>query len=90
MEPRGEPWRTKPRDARGLTKEFIRRAVKLGFPGLRFHDLRHQAITELAESGAPDATLMAVAGRLSPEMMEHYSHLRMAAKRAALDRPSGG
>ncbi len=32
--------------------------------GLRFHDLRHQAITEMAEAGASDATLMAVAGTL--------------------------
>ncbi|HEY4362193.1 MAG TPA: tyrosine-type recombinase/integrase [Bryobacteraceae bacterium] len=54
-----------------------RRATK-PVRGLRFHDLRHQAITELAEAGAPDATLMAVAGHLSREMMEHYSHVRMA------------
>jgi integrase len=60
------------------------------FLGLRFHDLRHQAITELAEAGAPDATLMAVAGHLSREMLEHYSHVRMAAKREALDKLSGG
>lgn len=58
--------------------------------GLRFHDLRHQAITELAEAGAPDATLIALAGHLSHEMMEHYSHVRMAAKRDALDKLSGG
>jgi len=58
--------------------------------GLRFHDLRHQAITELAESGAPDATLAAVAGHLSREMLEHYSHVRMAAKREALDKLAGG
>ena len=31
---------TRPRDARSLTKEFVRRARKLGFPALRFHDLR--------------------------------------------------
>jgi integrase len=57
---------------------------------LQFHDLRHQAITELAEAGAPDATIEALAGHLSREMMEHYSHVRMAAKRAALDRLAGG
>jgi integrase len=57
---------------------------------LRFHDLRHQAITELAEAGAPDATIEALAGHLSREMLEHYSHVRMAAKRAALDRLAGG
>jgi integrase len=56
------------------------------YRGLRFHDLRHQAITELAEAGASDATLMAVAGHMSRRMLEHYSHVRMAAKRTALDK----
>lgn len=60
------------------------------FRGFRFHGLRHQAITELAETGAPDATIMALAGHLSREMMEHYSHVRMAAKRTALDQLSTG
>src|SRR5271165_2837003 len=43
------------------------------------------AITELAEQGASDATVMALAGHLSRAMMEHYSHVRMEAKRAAVD-----
>jgi hypothetical protein len=55
------------------------------FTGLRFHDLRHQAITELAERGSSDATIMALAGHMSREMLEHYSHVRMQAKRAAVD-----
>lgn len=63
---------------------------KAGLPGFRFHDLRHQAITELAESGAPDATLKAIAGHLSQRMLEHYSHVRMAAKREALAKLEGG
>lgn len=58
--------------------------------GLRFHDLRHQAITEMAETGASDATLMAVAGHMSRRMLEHYSHVRMAAKRSALDKLESG
>ena len=57
---------------------------------LRFHDLRHQAITELAEAGVSDATLMALAGHMSREMLEHYSHVRLAAKRAAIDMLAGG
>jgi integrase len=73
---------------RGAKAAWRRAAAPL--KGLRFHDLRHQAITELAESGAPDATLMAVAGHLSREMMEHYSHVRMAAKREAIDKLAGG
>ena len=58
--------------------------------GLRFHDLRHQAITEMAEAGASDATMMAVAGHVSRRMMEHYSHVRMAAKRSVLEKMESG
>src|ERR1700730_4005514 len=56
-----------------------------GLPGLRFHDLRHHAITELAESSSSDQTIMAIAGHVSPKMLAHYSHIRLAAKRKALD-----
>ena len=61
-----------------------------GLKGFRFHDLRHQAITELSEGGASDATMMAVSGHLSKRMLEHYSHVRMAAKRTAIDALGGG
>jgi integrase len=52
---------------------------------LRFHDLRHTCITKLAESQASEQTLMAIAGHVSRKMIEHYSHIRMEAKRVALD-----
>jgi hypothetical protein len=42
-----------------------------GLAGFRFHDLRHHAITELAESGASDQTIMAIAEHVSREMLEH-------------------
>jgi integrase len=51
----------------------------------RFNDLRHTCITKLAEGQASEQTIMAIAGHLSRTMLEHYSHIRMAAKRAALD-----
>lgn len=53
--------------------------------GLRFHDLRHTCITKLAEGQASEQTIMAIAGHVSRKMLEHYSHIRMEAKRAALD-----
>jgi integrase len=53
--------------------------------GLRFHDLRHHAITELAEGQASDQTIRSIAGHVSQKMLEHYSHIRLDAKRAALD-----
>jgi integrase len=59
--------------------------VKSPFDGFRFHDLRHQAITELAESKASDSTIMSIAGHVSRKMLAHYSHVRLDAKRNALD-----
>ena len=42
---------TCPRDARSVTKVFSRRAAKLGFPELRFHDLRGTHDTLLLDAG---------------------------------------
>ena len=61
-----------------------------GLKGFRFHDLRHTAITEMAEAGAPDATLMAISGHMSRRMLEHYSHVRMKAKREVVEKLSSG
>jgi integrase len=58
-----------------------------GLPGLRFHDLRHTVITELAEMGVADHVLESISGHLSRRMLEHYSHIRIDAKRQALDAP---
>jgi integrase len=57
--------------------------VRSPLHGLRFHDPRHHAITELAESQASERTIMAIAGHVSTRMLEHYSHIRMDAKRKA-------
>jgi len=58
---------------------------KAGLPGLRFHDLRHTIITELAEAGVPDHVMESISGHLSRRMLEHYSHVRIEAKRNALE-----
>ncbi len=60
-------------------------ALKRARLQIRFHDLRHTCITKLAESQVSEQTLMAIAGHVSRKMIEHYSHIRMEAKRAALD-----
>jgi integrase len=51
----------------------------------RLHDTRHTLITELAESGAGEETIMDIAGHVSRQMLRHYSHIRMEAKRDALE-----
>lgn len=72
-------------------RSLVRATAKLAgedgvaFRGLRFHDLRHTSITCLAESGASDQTIMSIAGHLDRSMLEHYSHIRMDAKRKAVE-----
>ena len=51
----------------------------------RWHDNRHTLVTELAESGAGDEVIMSIAGHVSRAMLSRYSHIRMEAKRRALD-----
>ena len=58
----------------------------------RFHDTRHTFVTDLAESpDASDEVIRDMAGHVSKDMLKHYSHIRMQAKRRAvesLSRPS--
>jgi integrase len=58
--------------------------TKAGIVG-RWHDTRHTLVTELAESGAGDQTIMDIAGHVSRQMLARYSHIRMDAKRKALE-----
>ena len=51
----------------------------------RWHDNRHTLITDLAESGAGDETIRDIAGHVSRKTLSHYSHIRMQAKRNALE-----
>jgi integrase len=52
---------------------------------IRLHDLRHTLITKLAEAGAGDETIMAIAGHVSRRMLSRYAHIRTEAKRKALE-----
>ena len=51
----------------------------------RWHDNRHTLITDLAEGGAGEETIRDIAGHVSKRMLKHYSHIRMEAKRKALE-----
>jgi hypothetical protein len=46
---------------------------------------RHTLVTELSESGAGDEVIMSIAGHVSRAMLSRYSHVRMEAKRRALN-----
>ena len=58
--------------------------IKSPLAGLRFHDLRHKAISALGEAGTPDRVIMDIAGHVSPRMLKRYSHIQLEAKRAAI------
>jgi hypothetical protein len=38
----------------------------------------------MAEAGVPESTMLAIMGHMSRAMLERYSHIRMAAKREAV------
>lgn len=84
--PGGSRWPTNP-NAPITTLKTAWEAVraKAGVSG-RWHDARHTFITELAESGAAgDETIRSLAGHVSHQMLKHYSHIGMEAKRRAVD-----
>ena len=83
--PACEHWHFDPNRPQKTWRSAWRALTKAaGLKGLRFHDLRHQCVTELLEKGAPEQTVMALAGHVSKRMLEHYSHIRMEAKREAV------
>ena len=56
----------------------------------RIHDLRHCAATKLSEAGVSEGTMKALMGHMSQAMLERYSHIRVAAKREAVEALSLG
>jgi integrase len=73
---------TKPVGSFSSGWEAVRR--RAGVTG-RWHDCRHSLITELCESGAGDETIRQIAGHVSRAMLQRYSHVRVQAKREALE-----
>ena len=51
----------------------------------RIHDLRHTVATKMAEAGVPESTMLELLGHMSRAMLQRYSHIRMAAKREAVE-----
>ena len=67
-----------PRDGpRAITHEKARRLAVANWM---------QVVTRLLAAGEPDHVVESITGHLSRRMLEHYSHIRIAAKRAALER----
>jgi integrase len=75
---------TRPASKTFLRKSWARLRSVTGHPELRPHDLRHSCITRLLEEGNDPETVRSIAGHLTPEMTEYYSHQRRRVKYNAL------
>jgi len=74
--------------ARGVIHAFRGVVTEKTFPDLRWHDLRHEAISRLFENtDLRDHEIMAITGHLTPAMLARYTHLR--AHRLAARLPGG-
>lgn len=49
---------------------------RAGVEDLRFHDLRHEAISQFFEHGLSMAEVSAISGHKDPRMLMRYTHLR--------------
>lgn len=75
---------TRPMTSSGLKKRWAQVRVAAGLPWLRPYDLRHTAITRLAEAGVSISVMMSMAGHMSVKMQQHYTQVSMMAKRKAV------
>jgi integrase len=79
------PYAVDPGKPVGAWKRAWSTAKKQAGVECRIHDLRHHFISALAQTQTPDATIQAISGHLSRKMLEHYSHVRLEAKRRAVE-----
>jgi integrase len=70
---RGEFSFTALREPRHVTGQFVRKAAKLGFPGLRLHDLRGTHETLLLDAGVPVHVVAARCGHDPAVLLRSYA-----------------
>jgi len=63
-------------DPHSITRAFERASARAGIQGLTFHDLRHEALSRLAERGFDIPHLSAVSGHRSWAALRRYVNLR--------------
>ena len=61
---------------KSLDGAWRRACGKAGITGLRFHDLRHEAISRLFEIGLNPMEVSAISGHKTLQMLKRYTHLR--------------
>ena len=72
----GEPGRDGQRRPYEFRPAWRRVLKSADITGLRFHDLRHEAVSRLVEAGLGDQEVAAISGHKSMQMLRRYTHLR--------------
>ena len=85
----GEPGRDGKRRPYEFRPAWHRTLKEAGINGLRFHDLRHEAVSRLVEVGLGDQEVAAISGHKSMQMLKRYTHLRAEDLVARLDQLMG-
>ena len=58
-----------------LEQAWRRLCERAGVSGLRFHDLRHEAVSRLFEKGLNVVEVSAISGHRELKMLKRYTHL---------------
>lgn len=72
----GEPGRDGTRKPYTFNKIWMQIKENVGLKDLRFHDLRHEAVSRFVEGGLSDQQVAAISGHKSMQMLRRYTHLR--------------
>lgn len=72
----GEPGRDDERHPYQFNPVWLNIKRDLGLADVRFHDLRHEAVSRFVEAGFSDQEVSAISGHKSMQMLKRYTHLR--------------
>jgi integrase len=72
----GEPGRDAKRRPYQFNPVWMKIKRDLGLADVRFHDLRHEAVSRFVEAGFSDQEVSAISGHKSMQMLKRYTHLR--------------
>lgn len=81
----GEPCRDGKRRPYNFNKVWADVKKGVGVTDFKFHDLRHEAVSRLVESGLSDQEVASISGHKSMQMLRRYTHLRAEDLVAKLD-----
>jgi integrase len=72
----GEPGRDGKRRPYNFNPVWLNIKREQGLSDVRFHDLRHEAVSRFVEAGFSDQEVSAISGHKSMQMLKRYTHLR--------------